>query len=105
MPIHQGTNGNSINRPSPAPPDIDDTHRPAPLSPFQLSVSLPPRHKSIEPRSGGQEPMQEMQRELDVVNEDLADECEGLDELRELVGRLKGRYLGVFIIYIPFGEL
>ena len=30
-----------------------------------------------------------MQRKLDVTNEDLADKNEGLNELRELVDRLK----------------
>lgn len=82
-------NGDSTIRPSSAPPDIDDTHRPALLSPFQLSASLPPRSKSIEPSSGGRERMQEVQRELEVANEDLANKNEDLSGLRELVDRLK----------------
>ena len=94
-----------------APPDID-TDRPAPLSPFRLSVSLPPRNKSMEPRSRGQKRIQEMQRELDAANEDLANKNEGLNEQRELVGRLKGqvarglflRLVWIFIIHVPFGE-
>jgi hypothetical protein len=91
MPSHQGTNGDSTNRPSSAPPDINDTHRPALLSPFQPSASLPRHNRSIEPRSGGQEPMQWIQREPDITNEDLANKNEGLNELWELVDPLKGQ--------------
>lgn len=47
--------GPSTNRPSSAPPDMDDTHPTALLSPFQLSVSPPRRSKSVEPRSDSQE--------------------------------------------------
>lgn len=82
-------NGDSTNRPSSAPPNIDDTHRPALLSPFQLSASLPPRSKSIEPSTGGEERIREVQRELEVASEDLANKSENLNELRELVDRLK----------------
>ena len=83
-----GGNRDSTNRPSSAPPDIDDAHRPALLSPFRLSTSLPPRSKSIEPRSGGQERIREIQRELDVANEDLASKNEDLNELRGVVGHI-----------------
>ena len=92
LPNSQGRgNGHSINRPSSAPPDIDDTHASALLSPFQLSASHPPRSKSVEPRSRGQERMLEIQRELDIANEGLATKNEDFNELRELVDRLKDR--------------
>ena len=81
--------GPSTNRPSSAPPDIDDTHPSALLSPFQLSTSLPPRSKSVEPRSGRQERILGIQRELDIANEDLASKNKDLNELRELADRLK----------------
>ena len=77
----------SANRPSSAPPD--DTHPPVLLSPFQLSTSLPPRSRSVEPPSRRQERMLEIQRELDTVNEDLVAKNKDLGELRELVNRLK----------------
>ena len=58
-PENSWTNtGDSTNRPS-SLLDINDTHRPALLSLFRLSASLPPHSKSIEPCSGGQERMQE----------------------------------------------
>ena len=91
MASHQGTTRNSTNRPSSSPPDINDTHRPILLNLFQLSASLPPRSKSIDPRSGGQERMQEVQCELDVANEDLAGKNEGHNELWELVDCLGGQ--------------
>ena len=47
--------GPSTNRPSSAPPDMDDTHPATLLSPFQLSAPLPRRSKSVEPRSTSQE--------------------------------------------------
>jgi len=77
------------DRPSSAPPD--DTHLSILLSPFQLSASLPPRSKSVEPRSRRQERILEIQRELDVANEDLTTKNKNLGELRELVSRLKDR--------------
>ena len=46
-------------------------------------ASLPPRNKSIEPRSGGKKRMQEMQHELDVRTR--------VSELRELVNRIEGQ--------------
>ena len=76
------------DRPSSAPPDTDDTHPSALLSPFQLSASLPSRSKSVEPPSGYQERVLEIQRELDIVNEDLATKNKDLNELRELANRL-----------------
>jgi len=79
----------SANRPSSAPPNIDDTHPSVLLSPFQLSTSLPPRSRSVEPRLGRQERILEIQHELDVVNEDLVAKNRDFDELRELVNRLK----------------
>ena len=45
----------SKDRPSSAPPDIDDNHLSVLLSPFQLSASLPPRSKSTEPPSRSRE--------------------------------------------------
>ena len=84
-----GGNGRSKNRPSSAPPDIDDTRPSGLLSPFQLSTSLPPRSKSVEPFSAGQGRVLEIQRELDVANEDLAAKKKDFNELRELVDRLK----------------
>ena len=83
----EGGISRSANRPSSAPPD--DTHPSVLLSPFQLSTSLPPRSRSVEPRSGRQERMLEIQRELDTVNDDLVAKNKDLDELRELVNRLK----------------
>ena len=91
MPSHQGTTGNSTNHPSSSLPDINDAHRPTLLGLFQLPAPLPPRSKLIEPRLGGQERMQEIQCELDVANEDLADKNEGQNELWELVDRLGGQ--------------
>ena len=87
-PNSQGGGTNHPDRPSSAPPDIDDTHPSALLSPFQLSASLPSRSKSVEPRSGHQERMLEIQRELDIVNENLATKNKDLNELRELANRL-----------------
>jgi len=84
-------NGKSTNRPCSAPPDIDDTHPPALLSPFQLSASLPPRSRSVEPSPAGEERILEIQRELDVANEDLVTKNKDFDELRQLVDRLKDR--------------
>ena len=47
--IPQGAWGSNLDdRPSSAPPDVNNTHPPALLSPFQLSASLPPRSKSVE---------------------------------------------------------
>jgi len=88
-PDSEGGISRSTNRPSSAPPDIDDTRPSALLSPFQLAVSLPPRSRSVEPRPGSQERMVEIQRELDMVNEDLVTKDKNLNELRELVDRLK----------------
>ena len=85
----EGGISRSANRPSSAPPDIDDTHPSALLSPFQLSTSLPPRSRSVEPRSERQERILEIQRELDTVNDDLVTKNKDLNELRELVHRLK----------------
>ena len=39
----------STDRPSSAPPNINNFHLPVVLSPFQLSLLLPPRSKSAEP--------------------------------------------------------
>ena len=64
----EGRNRYSKNRPSSAPPDINDTHPSALLSPFELPASLPPRSNSAEPRPGGQG--LEIQRELDITNDD-----------------------------------
>jgi len=50
-----GGGDRSTNRPSSAPPDMDDTHPAALLSPFQLSAPLPRRSKSVEPRSASQD--------------------------------------------------
>ena len=88
-PSSRGGTGHPTNRPASAPPNIDDTHPPALLSPFQLSTSLPPRSESAEPRSRRQERMPEIQRELDIINEDLVTKNKDLNELRELVNRLK----------------
>jgi len=96
-PIHpnsqEGGNNCSTNRPSSAPPDIDDTRPSVLLSPFQPSASLPPRSKSVEPRSRYQERMLQIQRELDIVNEDLASKNKDLNELRELASRLKDQVI------------
>jgi hypothetical protein len=48
---------------------------------------------SVEPRSGRQERMLEIRRELDIANEDLATKNKDLNELRELVDRLKDRVI------------
>ena len=84
-----GGNGDPANRPSSAPLDINSTHRRTLMSLFRLSPSLPPRSESTEPNLGGQERMQEIQRKLDIVNEDLANRNKDLDELREVVDLLK----------------
>jgi hypothetical protein len=44
---------------------------------------------SVEPRSGCQERMLEIRREMCIADEDLATKNKDLDELRELVDRLK----------------
>ena len=64
-------------------------HRPAPLGPFQLSASLPPRSSPIEPYSRDQERIQEIQREPDVANEDLTNKGMDFNELRELIDGLR----------------
>ena len=84
-----GRNGDPVNRPSSAPLDINSTHRRTLMSNFRLSPSLPPRSESTEPNSGGQELMQEIQRKLDIVNEDLANKNKDPDESREVVDLLK----------------
>ena len=84
-------NGHSKIRSSSAPPDIDDTYPSALLSPFQLSAPLPPRSKSVEPSSAGQERILEIRRELNIANEDLTAKNKDFNELRELVDRLKDR--------------
>jgi len=83
-------NDHSRDHPSYAPPDLDG-HPSTLLSPFRLSTSLRPRSNSIEPSLGGQERMLEIQHELNIANEGLATKAEDLNELRELVDRLKDR--------------
>jgi len=94
-PTHPNSEGagisRSTDRPSSAPPDIDNTHLSILLSPCQPSGSLPPRSKSVEPRSGRQERIREIQQELDIANEDLATKNKNLDDLREQVNCLKDR--------------
>lgn len=79
----------SMDRPSSAPPDLDDTYPSALLSPFRLASPPPPRSRSVEPRSGRRERMLEIQRELDIANEDLATKNKDLNSMRELVDRFK----------------
>lgn len=87
--LREGEMSRSVDRPSSAPPEVNVTHPSTLLSPFQLSASLPSRSESVEPRSGRQERMLEIQRELGIANGDLATKTRDLNELQELVNRLK----------------